>query len=142
MIAYFDASAYAKNYILEPGRNRVLDYLQRADAVALHEIGYVEISCALARAHRERRLTEQQWREAQEQFDQDWESVLAITCDTVLIREAAALTRRFPLKAYDAMHLASAIALRNASDISVVFVCFDGDLNKAAYASDFEVLEV
>ncbi len=142
MIAYFDASAYAKNYIVEPGRDLVIEYLQRADAAALHEISYVEISSALARAFREHRLTEAQWREAQNQFDQDWESVLVVTCDTALVRAAAALTRCFPLKAYDAVHLASAIILRDASELPVDFVCFDDSLNKAAKKSGFDVLDV
>lgn len=142
MIAYFDASAYAKNYIVEPGRDLVIEYLQKADAVAAHEIGYVEISGALARACREQRLTTKQWQEAQNQFDQDWESVLVVTCDTALIRAAAALTSSFPLQAYDAMHLASAIILREVSRLPVDFVCFDNVLNKAATKSGFNVLNV
>jgi uncharacterized protein len=50
-----------------------------------------------------------------------------------LMYSAAHLTRRFPLKGYDSMHLAAADRCQRQNGMrSLTFACFDDRLNKAA----------
>jgi predicted nucleic acid-binding protein len=133
MILYLDSSAYIKNYILEPGREAVLSLMEQAEAIAAHELALVEISAAFERAGRERRLDAKQLQRVHAQFKEDWASTLVIATNARLLVDAVRLVQQYPLKAYDAMHLAAAHALQQENHrVQIVFACFDGQLNRAA----------
>lgn len=53
---------------------------------------------------------------------------------------AASLTRSHALRAYDAVQLASAIAVRTHDPDGTRFACFDGELRNAAAAEGFELI--
>jgi predicted nucleic acid-binding protein len=56
-----------------------------------------------------------------------------------LIREAAALADRYPLRAYDAIHLASAVIARRRLGDDLVFACWDDALSAAASREGLEL---
>jgi hypothetical protein len=139
MILYLDSSAFIKNYLKETGRDHVTELMEKSAVIATHEVALVEISAAFERACRERRLSAGQLRQVHLQFNEDWPATLVVTTDDRLLRDAVALVRQFPLKAYDAVHLAAARALRHENDDEIVFACFDGQLNRAARHAGFNV---
>ncbi len=65
-------------------------------------------------------------------------TVVGIT-DTILVSAAEALARH-PLRAYDAVQLASALAARSAYPALGLFACFDRDLAAAGAAEGFHVM--
>jgi predicted nucleic acid-binding protein len=115
---YLDASALVKYYIAERGsawvRRQLFsmwrpgDVLQQIAATTL--LSNVEVVCALRRAHRSGRIGAAGLGSAEHRFLVDMREryqILDADLDTVL--RAVKLAERHPLRAYDAMHLATAL---------------------------------
>lgn len=116
MILYLDTSALVKLYAEEPGREEVENAVREARVVAVSEIGYVEARSALARKEREGSFSTDEHDEAVAQLQQDYREVYLsrpITGD--LVARAGELARKHALRAYDAVHLATALVLREES---------------------------
>lgn len=151
MILYLDTSALVKLYAEEPGREEVENAVQEAHVVAVSEIGYVEARSALARKEREGSFSTDEHDEAIEQLQQDYREVYLsrpITGD--LIARAGELAREHALRAYDAVHLATALVLceqsrelaeskqeseeifpQEGTELQVALMTFDRSLAKA-----------
>lgn len=69
-------------------------------------------------------------RTAVRNLDRYWSGMAIVEVDDPLTREAARLCRQLPLRAADAIHLASAGILRNEEEIT--FACWDRRLAEAA----------
>ena len=65
-------------------------------------------------------------------------AVLAVTGE--ILDESARSVSRHPLRAFDAVQLASALAARAADSDLATFACFDETLSEAARAEGFTVL--
>lgn len=89
---------------------------------------YPEGRAALAAAHRGGRLSASGYRRAREDFDSLQGELLLIGIDEPLVRQAGELAEQFGLRGYDAVHLASALAL----GIDTTLVSWDEDLRRAA----------
>lgn len=131
---YLDSSALVKRYIPEPGTEWVR-HVAATSSVAMAEFGIVEVAAALARRARMGDLDPELYEDLLEMFLQDVEgySVLSPTRNTVHL--AVDLTRRHPLRAYDALQLATALELSRALEaegFSLTFVSADDRLCAAA----------
>jgi predicted nucleic acid-binding protein len=100
--------------------------------VATSSIAYVEARAALARRRRAGDLTPGEHRRLVGELDSDWERYIRLEVTSELIRVAAALADRYPLRAYDAIHLASAVTARRRLGDDLVFACWDDALSAAA----------
>jgi hypothetical protein len=107
----------------------------------------VEVPAALWRKHRLGELSAEDTAVLVEDFEWDWfgESdgelsfaVLGITQH--VLEEAARSVARHPLRAFDAVQLASALVARAADSSLTSFACFDEVLAVAARAEGFTVL--
>ena len=147
MTAYFfDTSVVVKRYITEPGSvwvRRVCDARdpetnEKSNSILIGEITIVEGAAAFAILVRRNIISKRDGRDAYAQFIEGVESEYQVTGLTrPLIRAAAQLTQRHPLKAYDAMQLAVGLEANDrlrANDLSLVFVSGDGSLLQAAQA--------
>lgn len=76
-----------------------------------------------------RRLTESEHESKKTEFEEMWSDFAVQTVSGTTIAEAAKLAEQHTLRAYDALHLASAIAMED-DDLS--FACWDNDLREAA----------
>jgi len=152
LILYLDTSALVKLYAEEPGRQQVQSAVQVARVVAVSEIGYVEACSALARKEREGFFSADEHDAAVDQLRQDYREVYLsrpVTGD--LSAYAGKLARMHALRAYDAVHLATALMLREESqevaergqeppesspqesdELQVTMMTFDDSLTKAA----------
>jgi predicted nucleic acid-binding protein len=113
--------------------------LERATWVATSRIAYVECRTALSRAKREGRLQARGERLATQQLDQSWRGIVVVEVDEVLTRRAADLTRDHPLRAADAIHLASAELVADGVREDLRFACWDRRLGESAAALGFTV---
>ena len=131
-VLYLDSNALAKLYLDErTGRDQVLELLDLHEEVACCLIGYAEVAATIARYFHEGTLDDDAYRQAMNLFTQDWESVRIQPVTPELTQVAALLTRsQRGLRAMDALHLASALALRTQTPIQ--FLTFDQRLLDAA----------
>jgi predicted nucleic acid-binding protein len=128
---YLDASALVKLYVEEAGRAAVLAAISKAEIVGTAIIAYVEARAAFARRRREGALARPGYLRCVRDLDQDWPRYLRFELNEPLVFTAARMTDRYRLRAYDAVHLASAVSMRDRLG-DVIFACWDKDLNAAA----------
>ncbi len=135
MILYLDTSALLKIYFEEDGSNVVEEHLGRTDLVATSWIAYVEARAAFAR-----RLSPVERRQARASLDNDWPRYVKIDVTETLLREAAVAAETYRLRAYDAVHLASARTLRDRRRNPITFGSWDRELDEAAARDGFVLL--
>jgi predicted nucleic acid-binding protein len=121
-----------KVYVEEAGSASVREQVGDAIVVATSSITYVEARTALARRRRAGDLAAGEHRRLVGELDSDWDRYIRLEVSSALIREAAALADRYPLRAYDAIHLAAAVTARRRLGNDLVFACWDDTLSAAA----------
>lgn len=130
-VAYFDSSALVKLVVEEPGSDDVATLWDGADAVVTSRVAYPEVRAALAAAGRAHRLDAA----AHERVKRAWERYHAalrlVELTPQLERVAGDLAEEHALSGFDAVHLASVVAL---SDAPVVVATWDVRLLGAAQA--------
>lgn len=116
---YVDSSVLVKQYIQEPGSPAVQAKIKQASlrpqVVFLSDVGYAEVFAAFARKFRENLLQPDENDRVQTQFQDDWLFTIGHVELTVgVLGFVPGLVRKYPLKGSDAIHLASALWLRDA----------------------------
>jgi len=129
---YLDTSALVKLYVEEEGSVLVRETVQRVETVATSAIAYVEARAAFSRRRRERYLSTVDYRRLRREFDADWERYVQLEVTGTLIQKAAELAEAHALRAYDAIHLASAKLLSQRLKEQVLFSSWDLNLSSAA----------
>jgi hypothetical protein len=140
MVYYFDSSAAVKRYAPEKGSQWVKEIVEPSaeNIIYLGQIGVVEIAAALSKKVRIRELTQENYEAALQLFltDVENEEYITASLSDPIIQQAVELTKRHPLRGYDAVHLATAIslntALLSAELPPLVFVSGDRILCEAA----------
>lgn len=111
MRVFFDSSAFAKRYVREDGTELVLEWCDRASEIGLSGIALPEIASAFCRLRRENRIDETQYKLLKSLLLTDIED--AAICDLtpeVMLQSINCLERSL-LRATDAIHIGSALAL-------------------------------
>jgi predicted nucleic acid-binding protein len=139
VIAYFDTSALLKFMLLEEGREVAADVWNRARAVVTSQLTYPEARSALAAARRSGRLDARAHREGVRRIDARWAELAALDLGAETAAAAGDLAVEHGLTGADAVHLASAVALRSED---LVFVSWDGRLVAGALAAGLPVAPV
>lgn len=145
MILYLDTSALIKLYVEESKTEEVRDAAEEAKAVAVSEIGYVEARSALSRKEREGFFSAEEHDKAVDQLERDFQEVyLSRTVTGTIVARAGDLTRQYALRAYEAVHLATALKLREEArelrrdqeqpteELQVWLLCYDLSMHEAA----------
>ena len=140
--AYFDTSALIKRYIREPGSARVISLL-RQHALLSASITPVELVSALSRRRRARELSEEGFAATVSRFQNErirWE--LVELGETVLSRVEEIVQGPVPVRALDAVHIASLMAFQAASSVQIPLVTGDGRQRDAANEIGLDVVWV
>ena len=133
MIGYLDTSALVKLLLRdEDDSETVRGLIAAMDVSFISRIAYPEGRAALAAARRAGRLTARAYPTALRDLDRAVGSFRIIELHPALARAAGDVAERFALRALDAVHLASALAL-GGSD--TVVVTWDRTLSSAASAA-------
>ncbi len=134
MTAFLDSSAIVKRYADEPESHLVQAV---SEPVFASDLAAVEVPAALWRKHRVDEISASEAQTLCQRFLADV-SVSSLNRNTVLMRvsedilhEAIGLVARHPLRAYDAVQLASALAASRLMG-GCTFGCFDRQLSTAA----------
>ena len=139
MSVFCDSSALVKLYADEPASETV----RRLRSLIVSELARVEVPAALWRKHRLGDLTSAETGELVAEFEHDWfetRRFAIVRLAEKLLESAATALARYPLRAYDAVQLASALAARELYLPLARFACFDANLTDAAAAEGFQIV--
>jgi len=144
-VYYLDTSALVKQYVDEAGSARLRNLVASESVVLLtSHILVVEMISAFNRRLREGSVTSDDYARMKAAFDSDLQTRFQIVrFDNSIVVLARALLERHPLRTYDAVHLASALAMRRplvqAGHPGPTFLCADHRLLDAAEAEGLMV---
>lgn len=131
MIWFLDTSALVKRYINEPGSAEVRALFRRARTIAVARIASAELAAAVARQCREGLVSVSTRDAILDRIDRDLTHLTVVELRAPVLTRIPALVRRWPLRAYDAVQLASALVL-HAAGSAVSFWSADERLLEAA----------
>jgi predicted nucleic acid-binding protein len=133
---FLDSSALAKRYISETGTGWIRGQIRIHTAVIVSRITGVEVMSAIARRQREGRIDPKTAQQIQwlvvHHFRHHYR---VIEVDDRLASEAIQLLMAYPLRAYDAIQLASAKQVQHQP---MTFVCADTRLLQFAQAEGLQ----
>jgi uncharacterized protein len=138
--AYFDTSALIKRYVREPGSRRVVSLLRRHDLLS-SAITPVEVMSALCRRKRNGELSEEDFAVTLTRVQSErirWELVEVV--GMVLNRAEEIIQQTVPMRALDAVHVASLTTFQAAVGIRIPFVTGDGRQRDAATLLGLDVI--
>ncbi len=134
MIVYWDTSALIKQYVREVGTADVKALVKQATASGTAPICYVEIAATLAKLVRMKSLTHKVAQRVLNDFVADWPTLVQVQVNQPLLTQASTFAWTYELRAYDALHLASAYLWRGMLGEQIIFATYDQPLWRAAQA--------
>ena len=138
MILYLDTSSLVKLYVEEPASADVESWVGSAEVTATSLIAYAEARAAFSRRFREHAYSAKDYKRLVSQFESDWKNFMAIHVTAELVRRAGDYTEKHGLRGFDAVHLASAVMLREKLASPVTFSCYDIRLQNASLRENLD----
>jgi uncharacterized protein len=135
---YFDASALVKRYVREPG-SAAVQRLLASGIPATSRLSEVEVTSGIIRRAREGAFTPARRDRVLLALQRDLPAVAVVELIPDVIAGARALLLRHPLRAGDAIQLASCLYLQREMGHPISFVAFDRRLLEAARAEGVTV---
>ena len=132
MIAYLDASALVKRYIIERGSRETIALTAESEMTATSIVSRAEVAAALAKAVRAGLVKNEVARNAQRRFTGDWPDLVRVPVTEALVERADGLAWEHGLRGYDAVQLASALTWQETVGEEIVLAAFDQQLWEAA----------
>lgn len=143
MSTFADSSALVKFYADEAGHEHVRGLV----SLVVAQLARVEVPAALWRKQRLGELSASDARLLTADFEADYFGTdsesprfAAVVAAGSLLDEAARLCASHGLRAYDAVQLASALAVRRADESCTAFAAFDHALRTGAAAEGFQLV--
>ncbi|MEW6126805.1 MAG: type II toxin-antitoxin system VapC family toxin [Acidobacteriota bacterium] len=143
---FFDSSALVKNYANETGSSWISNIVDAnaGNFIYVASITEVEVSTALCRKQRDAVITQSDLKMSIAKLHDDFINTYnVIDVDDVQITYAIRLVQSHPLRAYDAIQLATALQINeqitNLGLPTITFVSADVALNNAAVAEGLNV---
>lgn len=138
MIRYFDSSALVKRYVREEGSTRVR-LLLRQGVAATARYSIVEMMSALARRARQGDLSPADVERIASAIRGDAKRLTLVELTEPVASRAGGLLLAHPLRAADALQLASCLLLRERASPDLRFTTYDSRLAAAAEAEGVHV---
>jgi predicted nucleic acid-binding protein len=145
-IYFLDSSALIKRYVVEIGSPwiKTLTDSQTGNSLLLVRITWVEVLSAFARRQREGGITAAEVAALIEKFRSEFNSrYRVIEVDLALVERAGELIVQYPLRAYDAVQLASALrvqsVLTSMPETQLIFVSADNRLLDIAQSAGLAI---
>lgn len=139
MILYCDTSALIKRYVEEEGSVLVNELWDGSSGIATSVVAFAETLAALNRKRREGVLGGNDFARTAAEFKKDYAHFILVPINSALNASIESLMRRYTLRGFDAIHLASALVVRHADRTRFTFACFDRTLNTAAASEGLRV---
>ncbi len=150
---YLETSALIKQYVREGGsekiRERVQEELGDAKPVFTSVLTFAEVHSAVAQRRNDKSLSKRAFLLCRQSFEADWlGSLSAIALDSSVLSFIRDILETHPLKGTDAVHLASALWLRDTARVNgkllrggepIIFASSDRHLTTAAQKYKLEI---
>lgn len=152
MIHYLDTSALVKAYVEEHRSAEVRELIREAASddgatrIYVSRLAFPEATSAFTRLRNEGKLSsadaELRFRMLETDFTSEAPSYELIDPSAAVITASAQLVRKHGLRAFDAVHLATALLLNDVTDRSCVLVAADRQLLRGAAAEGMPVRDL
>jgi predicted nucleic acid-binding protein len=140
MILYLDTSALVKKYFEEKNSLEVISVWKSALGIATSAVAYAELLAAVYRKASETHVKKSLLQSVVGRFQEDWSSFIIVGVDNRLNEAIHKAIADYGLRGFDAIHLASALAIGSAINDDYLFACYDDKLNQAARAEGLQTL--
>jgi predicted nucleic acid-binding protein len=132
VIAYLDAGALVKRYIVDRGSRETIALTSESEMTATSIVSRAEVVAALARAARTGIVTQELARNARRLFIGDWPDLVRVPMTEAVVERAEGLAWEHGLRGYDSVQLGSALTWQASVGVDVVLATFDQQLWDAA----------
>jgi predicted nucleic acid-binding protein len=146
---YLDASVLAKRYFIEKGSSVVAARFESGERIFTSILSFAEVHSAIARKFREKDFDAQEFNRLRDAFQDDWLfSLSKLDLDLNSMTALPQLVEAYSLKAGDAIHLSTAVWLKDSLRVgkwsgkpggTVEFGVADSQLAKVAQECGFQV---
>ena len=137
MKVFFDSSAFAKRYIMEPGSDKVEKICSQSAMLGVSSICLPEIISALCRLRRQSVITKDQYEIAKLALLRDLEDALICNITPSVIKQSIQILESSKVRSLDALHIACALEFE-----AEAFVSSDIQQLSAAKRAGLKVLGV
>ena len=141
MVLYLDTSALVKRYFEEESSDVVLSLWGKAGHIVTSSVAYSETLACFYRKKNEPGFDDNVFAKILDEFREDWSSFIRVQVNDGLNPFIDQVFACCHLRGFDAVHLASAVLIREKLTKDLVFACYDSRLNKAAKLQGLEILE-
>ncbi len=138
MILYMDTSALVKKYFREPGSTDVISLWQNASVILTSAVAYAETMASFHRKKRESGMDRCIFNPIVSSFRADCQTLALVRVNRALDNIIDRIVSLYPLRGFDAIYLASALAVQRNLSENLLFVCFDHRLPDAARAEGLD----
>lgn len=135
-VVYFDASAFVKLVVEEPGTDLASALWDGCDAAVASRLAYPEVRAALSAAHRNHDLDRKGLNQAERAWEDYWAATRPVELTSAVEQHAGELARLHLLRGADGVHLASALAM---SVPDLIVAVWDRRLHAGAVAAGVAV---
>ncbi len=132
MILYLDTSALVKRYFEEKYSTEVITAWESALAISTSAVAYAELAAVVYRKAAEARVKKSLIQKVISAFHEDWSSFVIVAVDNRLNETIHKVIVNHNLRGFDAIHLASALAVSSVITDDFLFACYDERLRQAA----------
>lgn len=140
MIYYLDASALVKEFVYESGSERVVDIINSGYPIYSSVVVYPETLFALRRKKYRGEITEDEFDQKVTKIEDRWQSLNIVKLNQNILFLLQDRAIRYPLRALDAIHLASVLWIKENIDATCKLVCSDDELIEYSKAEGLEVI--
>lgn len=132
MNLYLDTSALVKKYFNEAGSDEVISRWKNSASIATSAVAYAESMASFYRKKQESGIDEDIFNNIVETFHRDWGSFISVEVNNELNASVHEVVKKYSLRGFDSIHLASAVILCREIPEDFVFGCYDKRLANAA----------
>jgi predicted nucleic acid-binding protein len=132
MILYLDTSALLKKYFNEDGSRDIIVRWKEAAGIVTSSVAYAETVASFYRKKREVNINAKSFKVILDTFHRDWGSFIRVEVSDDLNDRIEKAIAKYPLRGFDAIHLASALLVHDFVTGDFLFACYDKKLNLAA----------
>ena len=137
---FLDTSALIKRYMEEAGSEKVRALMNGAKRIIVSRLAYVEALSALVRRQKTLDLSEEEFLILIGEFKMDWSRFGVLELDAHTLAAVGRLIEKHRLRGADSIHLSTALYLKQATQLQVLFVASDVELLKAARSERFKTV--
>lgn len=140
---FLESSAFAKLFVLEQGSDALIQFLGKVRDThkVISSLASLEVRSAIRRRERAGEIPPSDANKALRGLLEEGKRIVEKPVSQTVIDEAKRVLDGHPLRALDALHLATCIVMRDTLQVSdICFVSADDALLKAASAEQFSIL--